>query len=54
MGVNFLLNRRFQNFILPNQNPRLRYIAMRRPVFIPLSDERLEEKVEWLLAKLFV
>lgn len=27
---------RFQNFILPNQNPKLRYLTMRRPVYIPL------------------
>jgi hypothetical protein len=44
---------RFQNFILPNQNPRLRYFVMRRAVLIPLPREPLDQKVEWLTTKLF-
>ena len=44
---------RFQNFILPNQNPKLRYEAVRRPVIIPKPHEKLDEKVEWIAAKFF-
>ena len=42
---------RFQNFILPNQNPRLRYFTMRRPVIIPVPHEKLTQKIEWITAK---
>ena len=42
---------RFQNFILPNQNPRLRYFMMRRPVIIPVPHEKLTQKIEWITAK---
>jgi hypothetical protein len=44
---------RFQNFVLPNQNPRLRYFTMRRPVIVPVARESLEQKIEWIATKLF-
>lgn len=44
---------RFQNFILPNQDPKLRYFTMRRPVMIPLPHSPLDQKIEWIATKLF-
>ncbi len=50
---NFYHNSRFQNVILPNQNARLRYFTMRRPIFIPLQHQKLTDKIEWIVSKLF-
>lgn len=45
--------REFQNFVLPNQDPKLRYETMRRPVFIPKADEKLSKEIEYFTIKLF-
>jgi hypothetical protein len=45
--------REFQNFILPNQNPKLRYETVRRSVFIPKPHEKLCKEIEYFATKLF-
>lgn len=43
----------FQNFILPNQNPKLRYETVRRPVIILRPREKLCREIEYFMAKFF-
>lgn len=37
--------REFQDFILPNQNPKLRYETVRRPVVVPKPHESLSREI---------
>ena len=44
---------RFQDFILPCQNSKLRFEVMRRQVYIPRPKEKLPHKMEWTLSRFF-